>query len=129
MIYTLLGLVILAVAVYFIREKTLLNLCTAETEAVLSHVDECEAREANYVKVVSYSAAKFYYVPIYEFRVDGMVYRVRTKDYTSNPATIRDKTTCKVKYNPRRPAECFLDGKKGKVIMTFEEENGKNENA
>ena len=77
MIYTLLGLVILAVAVYFIREKTLLNLCTAETEAVLSHVDECEAREANYVKVVSYSAAKFYYVPIYQVSTGRITVRQR----------------------------------------------------
>ncbi len=117
MIY-IIGVVILALlARYLYRLKTSKNRCTADAEGILSHLDERTEMDRYSRKYVSY------YVPIYEYRVRGIVYHAEVAEFSNNPASFKVKAGCSVKYNPEKPGECFVGGKKAKNVLEYREED------
>ena len=81
-----------------------------ETEAALIFVDERIDRELSGRKF------SYYFVPLYEYTVDGNVFHVETNEYSRNKGAFKVDIKYKVQYNPKKPGKCFINGKKGKQV-------------
>ena len=104
---TVVAVLIVARIVYSISEK---KKCTGTTEATLIFVDERIDKELTGRKI------SYYFVPLYEFTVDGTVFHVETNEYSRNKGAFKVDIKYEVKYNPQKPGKCFINGKKGKQV-------------
>ena len=98
---------IVAQIVYGFFEK---KKCTGKTEATLIFVDERTDKELTGRKL------SYYFVPLYEFAVDGTVFHVETNEFSRNKGAFKVDVKYEVKYNPQKPGKCFINGKKGKQV-------------
>ena len=83
---------------------------TAKTEATLIFIDERTDKET------SGRGFSYYYVPLYEYTVDGEVYHVETSEFSRNRGDFKVDIKYDVQYNPKKPDRCFIGGKKGKRV-------------
>ena len=58
------------------------------------------------------------YVPVYEYYVDDVVYQAIAKEYSSNAGAFKLGTEGTVRYNPKKPGECVVNGKSGNLYIT-----------
>lgn len=82
----------------------------------MAYVDERSERSTTINKYIDY------YVPIYEYVVDGKVFHAEAREYSNNSAKFQHGSKCTIKYNPNKPGECFINGKKCKKVLEYENE-------
>lgn len=105
--YIIAGTVVLLLVIKIIYDRMIYRRCTEKTDGRLVFIDERTDRD---------STARFfrdYYVPIYEYTVNGHTYHVETREFSRDMGKYNVNMTYKVEYNPNNPEECLIDGKKG----------------
>lgn len=109
--YIIAGTIVIALIltkiIYDVTEK---RKCTGKTEAELIFVDERIDKDSTARKIT------YYYVPLYEYSVNGKVYHAETNEFSRNKGAFKVNVKYEVHYNPDKPYKCFISGKKGKPI-------------
>ncbi len=98
---------ILAKVIYDVTEK---KNCSETTEATLIFVDERTDKDSTARQIT------YYFVPLYEYVVDGNIYHVETNEFSRNKGAYKVNIKYEVRYNPKKPYKCFICGKKGKQV-------------
>ena len=101
--------------IYYINLNIIRSRCTGETEGILIYADERGEMDLNTRKYVPY------FVPVYEYNIDGKIYQTEAMEYSRDESDFPLNSVGKVKYNPEDPRECFINGKKGKVMSSYNE--------
>ena len=107
--YLLVGIVIILIGIISIRKESKKNnRCTASASAVIVEVqaEKDESGSENTHK-------KYTYTPIYEFTVNGNTVRKSGGIYSHNKKEFNVGDTAAVSYNPDKPEEFRVNGKKG----------------
>ena len=84
--------------------------CSGKTEGTLIFVDERSDKDTTARQYT------YYYVPLYEYTVDGKVYHAETDQFSRNKGAFKVNVKYDVRYNPQKPYKCFINGKKGKPV-------------
>ena len=93
--------------------------CNTVISGTLAYLDERADRDAISKMPMTY------YIPIYEYEVDNMVYHVRADKYSYDATKFKHQEACDIKYNPKKPSECLVDGKRAKCILETQRSNEK----
>ena len=93
--------------------------CTASGSAKVSYLDEIEARRSRAAE------KSVVYVPVYEYEVDNMIYHFRIAKESRDPNKFKHGQEYKIKYNPKKPSECTMDGMIARCVLQMEKSNEK----
>ena len=109
------GIIAVIMTIYHIVLRIIRNRCTGETEGILIYADERGEYDPSLKKYVSY------YVPVFEYKIEGQIYKTEASEYSREASDFPLKSIGRVEYNPDDPRECFINGKKGKVLFSYNE--------
>ena len=93
--------------------------CTAIGSAKVSYFDEIEARRSRAAE------KSVVYIPVYEYEVDNIIYHIRIAQESRDPNKFKHGQEYKIKYNPKKPSECTLNGQKARCVLQMEKSNEK----
>ena len=109
------GIIFVIMSIYKIYLHIKRSRCTCETEGILIYADERGEYDPSLKKYVSY------YVPVFEYKIEGQIYKTEAPEYSRDASDFPLRSIGRVEYNPDDPRECFINGKKGKVLFSYNE--------
>ena len=106
--YIIVGaVVVIAIVVKIIFDRMIYRRCTEKTEGKLIFIDERTDKDSTARFI------RYYFVPIYEYTVNGHTYHAETREFSRDMGKYNVNMTYEVEYNPDNPEECLINGKKG----------------
>ena len=105
--YIIAGTIVVVIAAKIIFDMMIYRRCTGKTEGKIIFIEERTDKDSTARFI------RYYFVPIYEYTVDGHTYHVETREYSRDMGKYDITLTYEVKYNPNNPEECLIEGKKG----------------
>lgn len=104
---------LLGIWLLFMCIKTLIQVIKSKsyTGSIQAEVVEVEMTTS-----VSKGRKYFYYAPVFQYRVNGTVYRKKYEHSTQNPDKYQEGQMVPIVYNESKPDEFLPEGSSGKLV-------------